>query len=219
MPTILDDLGLQSPLVGMAVTAQVRSGGPDGFVCTVAGVGGAGTSTALLPRANAYTLAAGAAPPRLRAGDIITALVMSVSSGVAVGEADRLVLSVTAPALVERILAGFVDELMTGDVVIKGIARVAGAKTKIAVAPTRPGVEPKGAFIGRRANRLRGAENLLNRGFGNERLEVIEFSGDRAAYLVNAMNPIKVSGALVEDGNAVVAVEPHQVPGASGRAA
>lgn len=81
---------------------------------------------------------------------------MSVSSGVAVGEADRLVLSVTAPALVERILAGFVDELMTGDVVIKGIARVAGAKTKIAVAPTRPGVEPKGAFIGRRANRLRG---------------------------------------------------------------
>lgn len=50
------------PLVGMAVTAQVRSGGPDGFVCTVAGVGGAGTSTALLPRANAYTLAAGAAP-------------------------------------------------------------------------------------------------------------------------------------------------------------
>ncbi|MGI8330909.1 hypothetical protein ACRYCC_13165 [Actinomadura scrupuli] len=224
MRTILSDLGLESPLVGMAVTAHIKSSGRDGLMCTVYDAATGQGREAVLPRADAYNLPEGVAPPRLKAGDTVIALVVGVSSVVpdaaapdaAQAGTERLMLSATTPELVERILSGFVDEILTGDVVIKGVARVPGAKTKIAVAPTRPGVEAKGACIGRGASRLKGAESLLNRSFGREKLEIIEYSSDRAAFLVNAMNPVQVTGVLVEGDNAVAAVETHQLSGGIG---
>ncbi|MBO2465311.1 hypothetical protein [Actinomadura violacea] len=214
MQTILSDLGLESPLVGTTVTAHISSSGPDGFRCTVYDVATGQGRDALLPRSNAYALPEGAPPPRLTAGDTVVALVVDVVDGPDGGE--RLVLSTTAPELVERVLAGFVDEILTGRVVIKGVARVAGSKAKIAVAPTTPGVDARGACIGRGASRLKAAAALLNRGSGRERLEIIEYSGDRTRYLVNAMNPVQVTDVLVRRNNAVVAVEEHQMSGGIG---
>ncbi|QKG23364.1 hypothetical protein [Actinomadura verrucosospora] len=214
MQSILSDLGLESPLVGTTVTAHIRSSGPDGFGCTVYDVATGQARDALLPRSNAYALPEGAPPPRLAAGDTVVALVVDVVDGPDGGE--RLVLSTTAPELVERILAAFVDEILTGRVVIKGVARVAGSKSKIAVAPTSPGVDARGACIGRGASRLKAAAALLNRGSGRERLEIIEYAGDRTRYLINAMNPVQVTDVLVRRNNAVVAVEEHQMSGGIG---
>lgn len=215
MGTILSDLGLESPLVGMTVTGHIKSSGPDGFRCVVYDVGTGRPREALLPRTDAYDLPEGASPPRLRPGDTIVALVTGVSDE---PEADRrrLILSATAPELVGRILCGFVPELLTGEVVIKKIARVAGTKTKIAVASTTRSVDARGACIGRGANRLKGAEQLLNRAFGRERLEIIQYSSDRRTFLVNAMNPVQVTDVLIERDNAVVAVEEHQLSGGIG---
>jgi transcription antitermination factor NusA-like protein len=213
--TILSDLGLESPLVGTTVTAHIRSSGPDGFRCAVYDVATGEARDALLPRADAFDLPEGAAPPELAPGSKVIALVVGVAAGADPGS-ERLMLSVTAPELVERLLAGFVDELLNGKVVIKAIARVAGTKTKIAVAPTVTGVDARGACIGRGASRLKGAQNLLNRGYGRERLEIIEYAKDPAAFLVNAMNPVQVTDALAERGNAIVAVEEHQLSGGIG---
>lgn len=215
MRTILSDLGLESPLVGTTVTAHIKSSGPDGFRCTVYDVATGQGRDALLPRADAYNLPEGVAPPRLAAGDTVVALVVDVADGGPEG-GERLILSTTAPELVERILAAFVDEILTGRVVIKAVARVAGTKAKIAVAPTVPGVDARGACIGRGASRLKAAERLLNRGFGRERLEIIDYSGDRAAFITNAMNPMQVTEVLIERGTAVVAVEEHQLSGGIG---
>lgn len=215
MRTILSDLGLESPIVGTTVTAHIESSGPDGFRCTVYDVATGEARDALLPRADAYDLPEGVPPPNLTAGDTIVALVMDVAHG-GPGGGERLVLSAMAPELVERILSAFVDEILTGRVVIKKVARVAGTKAKVAVAPTVPGVDARGACIGRNASRTKGAERLLNRGFGRERLEIIEYVGDRVAFLVNAMNPVQVTEVLVERNNAVVAVEEHQLSGGIG---
>ncbi|WP_433467312.1 hypothetical protein [Spirillospora sp. CA-128828] len=214
MRTILSDLGLESPLVGTTVTAHIKSSGPDGFRCAVYDVATGEARDALLPRADAFDLPEGAPQPQLASGSKVVALVVGVSPGP--DGSERLMLSATAPELVERLLAGFVDELLSGKVVIKAIARVAGTKTKIAVAPTVPGVDARGACIGRGASRLKGAESLLNHGYGRERLEIIEFSNDPATFLVNAMNPVQVTDALAERGNAIVAVEEHQLSGGIG---
>jgi transcription antitermination factor NusA-like protein len=208
--TILSDLGLESPLVGTTVTAHIKSSGPDGFRCTVYDAATGEAREAVLPRADAYDLPDGAAPPALGEGDTLIALVVGVDG------TERLMLSATAPELVERILAAFVDEILTGSVVVKGIARVAGAQTKIAVAPTVQRVDAKGACIGRGASRLKAAEALLNRGFGREKLEIIEYAADRARFLANAVNPATAVDLLIDGDNAVVAVEPHQLRTAIG---
>lgn len=215
MQTILSDLGLESPLVGTAVTARIESSDPDGFHCTVRDPGTGRDRMALLPRADAYDLPEGSAPPDLTAGDTLVMYVVGVSPGAGEGD-ERLLLSAMAPELVERVLAGFVDEILTGSVVIMGLARVAGTKTKIAVAPTVPGVDARGACIGRDASRTKGAARLLNRGFGNERLEIIKYSADQATFLSNAMNPVQVADLLIEGDKAIVAVEEHQLSGGIG---
>jgi transcription antitermination factor NusA-like protein len=197
------------------VTAHIRSIGPDGFRCTVYDVGTLREREAFLPRSNAYSLREGVAPPELKPGDTLIALVAEVSAAGPAG-GELLVLSATAPELVERILSGFVDEILTGKVVIKNVARVAGSKSKIAVAPTTKGVNARGACIGRGASRLKDAEALLNRAYGRERLEIIEYSSDRAVFLANAMSPIQVSDVLVEGNKAVVAVKEHQLSGGIG---
>ncbi|MEV0406984.1 hypothetical protein [Actinoallomurus sp. NPDC050550] len=215
MSTILSDLELESPLVGTTVTAHIKAGGPDGFNCTVYDAGTGQAWDALLLRADAYDLPEGTPPPRLEPGDTLVALVTGVAEGEQDG-AERLLLSVTAPELVERILSGFVDEILAGKVVIKNVARVAGTKAKVAVAPTTLGVDARGACIGRGASRIKGAERLLNHAFGREKLEIIEYSSDRAAYLRNAMSPVAVTDVLVERDDAVVAVEEHQLSGGIG---
>jgi transcription antitermination factor NusA-like protein len=216
MRTILNELGLESPLVGTTVTAHIKSVGPDGFHCAVYDVGTGQAHEALLPRVDAFDLPEGVEPPELSPGDTLIALVVGVSAGARSGT-ERLILSATTPDLVGRILSGFVEEIIKGKVVIKGIARVAGTKAKIAVAPTSGDVDARGACIGRNASRIRGAELLLNRAFGRERLEIIQYSGNRATFLVNAMSPVEVSDVLVERDNAIVAVEEHQLSGGIGQ--
>jgi transcription antitermination factor NusA-like protein len=215
MGTILSDLGLESPLVGTTVTAHIKASGPDGFHCTVYDAGTGQARDAFMLHADTYDLPEGVAPPQLVPGDTLIALVVGIDEGEQPGT-ERLMLSVTTPDLVERILSGFVDEILTGKVVIKGVARVAGTKAKIAVTPTTAGVDARGACIGRGASRIKGAERLLNRAFGREKLEIIEYSSNRATYVRNAMNPVEVTDVLVERDNAIVMVEEHQLSGGIG---
>lgn len=213
MGTILSELDLESPLVGTVVTAHITAAAPDGFRCTVYDVATAQPREATLPRTEAYAVAPGSRPPALNPGDTIITYVTSVN--IVDGE-EHLLLSATVPHLVERLLAAVVDEILTGQVAIMGTTRVAGTKTKIAVAPTAAGVDAKGACIGKSGSRIRTVERLLNHHSGHERLEIIEYSSDQARYLVNAMNPVRVTEVLVDGGNAVVALERHQMSGGIG---
>ncbi|GLY80442.1 hypothetical protein [Actinoallomurus iriomotensis] len=207
MRTILSDPDLEPPLLGKAVTAHIKSRGPEGFTCTVYDAGTGRAHDALLPRSVAHELSAGAAPPVPAPGDTVIALVVGVS------DERELMLSVTSHELVERLLTGFVGEILDGKVVIKAIARAAGTRTKIAVAPTVPGVDARRACVGPGATRVKGVESLLNRAFGSETLEIVEHSDDRATFLTNAMMPVEVADLLVEGEHAVVVVEPHQLSG------
>ncbi|PAZ14697.1 hypothetical protein CLM62_17200 [Streptomyces sp. SA15] len=218
---ILNDHSAGFPAPGTAVTARVTGSAPDGYRCAVRDPVTGRTREAVLPARELRELHKGRSGRRLAQGDTVVALVLGMGDGgqrggPQSGEDGALVLSLTAAALVERVLAGFVPELTTGEVAITGIARVPGARTKVVVAPTRSANSVKGAFIGEGAERIHGAQRMLS-GRLNERIEIIPYSSNQRNLLVNALVYAQPpTGILIEGQRAVVAVPEHQVGGVMG---
>ena len=126
----------------------------------------------------------------------------------------RPLLSAIRPELVALLIDGVVPEVRAGLVRIMGVARAAGERTKLAVAPTESGVDPVAACVGRGANRIRSISEQL----GGERVDVISWHPDTETYLRNALAPAGV-GRIVIDAAAAkaIAVAPaHQMSAAVG---
>lgn len=209
----------EADLTGTAVTAHVEEKQEDGYLCRVHDPVTNEPLTAFIhldriakknPRR-----------PELAVDDRIVALVTRMhreSSGPV-----QLELSPDTEELVERLLCGFVPELLSGEVVVKKIARVAGATTKIAVASTARGVDAVGAFVGKEGSRIKGAQRALNRSaFDHEReegekLQIVPFSSRRATFLAGSVQPAKAVRSKIDGDAAVVAISNFTLDGAIGR--
>ncbi len=219
---ILNDSGDHTddfPTPGMAVTATVVGSTPDAYLCSVHDPVTGRAHEAVLPVREVHKADPGL---RLSTGHTLVALVLGeYATGVPMEPTAREgrghVLSLTATALVERVVAGFVPELTTGDVAIVKIARVPAARTRIAVAPTFPTTSVRGSFIGVGAERKDGSQRLLSRGMTIEKIEIVPYSSDRLTMLINALIKIQPTDILIEGKQAVVAVPEHQLPGAIGQ--
>ena len=145
-------------------------------------------------------------PParKLRPGDRVHTTVMV--------EADRPVVSASAPALLAALYAGVAPEVRTGAVRIVAVARAAGVRSKVAVAATVDGVDPVAALVGREANRVMYVSRLL----GGERIDVIPYAEDLEQFARNAMAPAQVVAVQLEPTKVVVSVPAHQMPAAVG---
>ncbi|OZG50287.1 transcription termination factor NusA [Bombiscardovia coagulans] len=122
---------------------------------------------------------------RYRHGQRIRVYVVTVSRGF---KGPEIVVSRSHPGLVRRLFELEVPELNSGAVSIMGIAREAGARTKIAVRANTKGVNPKGALIGPNGARVRAVmENL-----GNEKIDIVDWSEDPAAFIGAALSPAAV---------------------------
>lgn len=73
----------------------------------------------------------------------------------------QLVLSRANEEFIEYLFRQEVPEMESGAVEIKGIARQAGMRTKIAVASTAPGVDPVGTFVGGHGTRVQAVMNEI----------------------------------------------------------
>ena len=78
---------------------------------------------------------------------------------------------------------------------IKAVAREAGYRTKIAVTSNDPHVSAKGACIGPMGQRVRAVMNELN----GEKIDIIDWSEDGAAFVREALSPAKVASVTVTD--------------------
>src|SRR3970282_2344244 len=112
-----------------------------------------------------------------------------------------------------------VPEINQGLVEIKAIAREAGKRAKVAVAATRDGVDPVGACVGLRGVRIQPSVRDLN----DEKIDVIEWNAESAAFIAKALSPARVSGVFLDDDpergkTAVVVVPEDQLSLAIGRA-
>ena len=107
----------------------------------------------------------------------------------------QIIVSRAHKNMLRRLLELEVPEIYNGTVEIKSIAREAGARSKIAVAAAQPGIDPVGACVGMRGVRIQSIVSEL----GGEKIDVIEWSPDPAAYIQKALSPARVLTVHPED--------------------
>ena len=99
------------------------------------------------------------------------------------------------PGLVKRLFEMEVPEIASGVVQIKSIAREAGSRTKMAVYSTDAVIDPVGACVGPRGNRVDKVVTELK----NEKIDIIKWSPDPAEFIANALNPAHVLSVFVAE--------------------
>ncbi len=107
----------------------------------------------------------------------------------------EIVVSRTHESLVTTIFGLEIPEIAAGSVVIKGVAREAGARSKVAVMSMEDGVDPVGACIGQRGTRIQTIIHEL----GGEKIDIIQWSEDTEGYIRNALSPAKVLGVQMDE--------------------
>ena len=127
-----------------------------------------------------------------------------------------VVVSRAHPKLVEELFRMEVPEIDSGAVEIKGIAREAGSRTKIAVSSREEGVDPIGSLVGQKGVRVQTVINELS----GEKIDIILWDERPSVYIANALSPAKVLDAKLVDEehrNALVEVSDDQFSLAIGR--
>ena len=127
----------------------------------------------------------------------------------------QVFLSRSHPGLVKRLFELEVPEIQDGIVEIKGIAREAGSRTKIAVYTEDENVDPVGACVGTRGSRVQAIVDELN----GEKIDIIFWSEDPEELISNVLSPAKVEKVIVEDeeNTATVIVPDYQLSLAIGK--
>jgi transcription termination/antitermination protein NusA len=130
----------------------------------------------------------------------------------------QIVASRTHPALVVGLFALEVPEIEEGIVEIKGIAREAGHRTKVAVMSNDRDVDPVGACVGPGGQRARSVQKELH-AEELERIDIVRWADAPEQLVGNALSPAKVSNVYLypEEGTALVVVPDYQLSLAIGR--
>ena len=109
---------------------------------------------------------------------------------------SELILSRGSAEFVECLFRQEVPELDNGTVEIKGIAREAGRRTKIAVTSTVPGIDPVGTFVGSRGIRVGAVMNEIG---DREKIDVINWSDNASEYIREALSPAEAVRIEIEE--------------------
>ena len=116
-----------------------------------------------------------------------------------VRRADRgpmVQVSRTHPNLVRRLFELETPEIAEGQVEIRNIAREAGSRTKMAVRAAMEGVDPVGACVGPRGDRVNAVVEALN----GEKIEIVVWSEDPCEYIKAALSPADVLSVTLVPG-------------------
>ncbi len=100
----------------------------------------------------------------------------------------QVLISRTHPGLVKRLFELEVPEIYDGTVEVKSVAREAGSRTKLAVWSADPNVDPIGACVGPRGQRV----NTIVDELKGEKMDIIKWSEDPAEYIAAALSPADV---------------------------
>jgi len=129
---------------------------------------------------------------RYEHGNRIKCYVLQVHKGV---RGPSITLSRTHPNLVRKLFALEVPEIADDTVQIAAVAREAGHRSKIAVRSTVPGLNAKGACIGPLGQRVRAVMAELH----GEKVDIVDWSPDPAAFVASALSPARVSRVDIVD--------------------
>ena len=137
-------------------------------------------------------------------GDRIRAYVLAVENE---GRGPEIILSRSHPNFVRRLFEAEVNEISDRTVEIRGIAREAGFRTKVAVWSSDPKVDPVGACVGMRGARVKNIVRELN----NEKVDIIRWSEDPKEFVREALKPAELRSITVDEANHTVHVTVDEI--------
>ena len=107
----------------------------------------------------------------------------------------QILISRTHPGLVKRLFELEVPEIYDGTVEVKSIAREAGSRTKMAVWSNDENVDPIGACVGPKGQRVGTIVEELR----GEKIDIIKYSEDAPAFIAAALAPADVVDVWMAD--------------------
>lgn len=132
-------------------------------------------------------------------GERIRALVLKVDNTT---RGPKIILSRSHPEFVRKLFEMEVNELHDGSIEIRGLAREAGYRTKIAVWSADPKIDPVGACVGLRGARVK---NIV-RELSNEKIDLFRWSDDIRELVIEALKPAKLKRIEIDEENQHVRV-------------
>ena len=145
-----------------------------------------GKVEALLPRSEQVD------GERYEQGSRIKAVITEVRPGT---KGPQVILSRRDSELIKTLFELEVPEIADGLVVIRGVAREPGYRSKIAVESHAQGVDPVGACVGPRGSRVRMVVSELR----GEKIDIIPWNAEPARFIAKALSPARVREVLVDD--------------------
>lgn len=128
-------------------------------------------------------------------GQTVKVFIVDVKEG---GKGPKIMISRTHPGLVRRLFEQEVPEIFDGTIEIKSVSREAGSRTKIAVFTKDEDVDPVGACIGPRGQRVSNIVEVL----GGEKIDIVKYSDDPAEFVAAALAPSEVCSIEIIDEDA-----------------
>ncbi|MFO1189770.1 MAG: transcription termination factor NusA [Alphaproteobacteria bacterium] len=128
----------------------------------------------------------------LRVGDRVRAYIEDVRRE---PRGPQIFLSRTHPKFMAKLFAQEVPEVYDGIIEIKSVARDPGSRAKIAVLSNDSGIDPVGACVGMRGSRVQAVVGELM----GEKIDIIPWSADPAAFIVNALAPAEVTKVVLDE--------------------
>lgn len=107
----------------------------------------------------------------------------------------QIILSRTHPGLLKRLFELEVPEIQDGTVEIKSVAREAGSRSKISVYSVDGNVDPVGACVGPKGQRVQAIVDELH----DEKIDIVRWDEDPALYIAQSLSPSKVISVSVWD--------------------
>jgi N utilization substance protein A len=125
-------------------------------------------------------------------GERIRCYVKAVEEG---AHGPEIILSRADPRFIIKLFQLEVSEINDGTIEIKGIAREPGFRTKMAVYSRDPKVDPVGACVGMRGQRVKNIVRELN----NEKVDVIPWSSDIKTFVTKALEPAQLKSVEIDE--------------------
>ncbi|WP_353276052.1 transcription termination factor NusA [Wolbachia endosymbiont (group A) of Pipizella viduata] len=127
-----------------------------------------------------------------REGDKVKTYIQTVKRS---DDGRQIILSRTHEGFLEALLNQEIPEIADGLVTIKGIARDAGSRSKVAVFSPDKNIDPVGACIGVKGDRIKTIIHELN----GEKIDVINYSSDLGQFVIKAITPAEVSKVIIDE--------------------
>lgn len=145
-------------------------------------------------------------------GEIIRAVVSKVDNN---NNNPKIYVSRVLPLFLERLLEREVPEIHDGLITIKKTVRIPGEKAKVAVESYDDRIDPVGACVGIRGNRIMPIIRELN----NENIDIINYTSNPSLYIARALAPAKVTSIVIDNENrrANVYINPEDISLAIGK--